>query len=389
MNILKSLKIKSFLLYNSIKHYIKIDLEENQILADVFLKYQAALKFMKRNNIIPVFEKIFGNLSLYDEIVSKRNSFFNEMQISIPPLSFVEGQPVNKNIVSILLCGIVIIEDDVKVDYYKQDNKVIGTTYQTPNSRYLYLYGLKNKNSDKTKSNYENYKELFNNIEHYIIENNFLIKDILRTWIYVSDINKNYADFNKARIEFFEKNEIRYSADFNELPASTCIGGASPESKISINLVCVDKKKSFPKIKRIYNEFQNEADGNAYLFKPTFSRALLVEDEDLMELQISGTASINETGETVYKNDPYNQIKKTMLNVAALLKQADQNFEDICESTCFFKKPEYFNDYLDVMKELQINNFSASCVVGDVCRDDLLFEFDGVAISKKTFKNTL
>jgi enamine deaminase RidA (YjgF/YER057c/UK114 family) len=383
MNTLKHLKIKSFSSHNGIKYYIKLDFEENEILPEILIKYKAALDFIKRNNITPVFEKIFGSLSVYNDFDLQRKYYFNEMKMSMPPFSFIEGEQVNKSIAGILFYGMVTINNDVKIDYYKKDNIVIGTTYQTPNSRYLYLYGLKNNNSNETKSTYENLKEFFNRIELYIIENNFLPKDILRTWIYVSDINKDYADFNKARKEFFEKNEIGYSSDFNELPASTCIGGSSPESKFSINLVCADKKEMFPKIKRIYNELQNEAEGNAYLFRPTFSRALLVEDENFSELQISGTASINDSGETVYKNDPYNQIKKTILNVSALLRQTNQNFNDLCESTCFFKKPEYFNYYTDVLHELRIDIFPSTFIIGDICRDDLLFEFDGVAIKSK------
>ena len=380
---LNHLNIKSYFLYNSIKYYIKLDFEETEILTGVLSKYKAALDFMKKSNIAPVFEKTFGNLPAYNDIIPARKELFNEMKISIPPLSFVEGSQVNRSIASILFCGILKTADDVKIEYYKNGDTVLGTIHQTPHARYLYLYGLKNSNPAGSKSVYDNYQELFNKLELYIIENGFLPRDILRTWIYLSDITENYADFNKARREFFEKNGIGYSSDFNELPASTCIGGSGPGSKISMNLVCIDKKRIFPKIKRIYNEFQNEAEGNAYLFKPTFSRALLVEDEYLSELHISGTASINTAGETVYKNDPYNQIKKTMLNVSAVMKQANQNFEDLCESTCFFKKPEYFHYYLDVVNELKIHHFSGTHVIGDICREDLLFEFDGVTIRNK------
>ncbi|MBN2442641.1 MAG: hypothetical protein JXJ04_14900, partial [Spirochaetales bacterium] len=87
MNILKYLKIKSYFQYNSIKYYIKINFEDNENLSEAFLKYKGALHFIKRNNIDPVFEKIFGNLSTYDDIVPKRETLFNEMKINIPPLS--------------------------------------------------------------------------------------------------------------------------------------------------------------------------------------------------------------------------------------------------------------------------------------------------------------
>ncbi len=152
---------------------------------------------------------------------------------------------------------------------------------------------------------------------------------------------------------------------------------------MTINLVCIDKKWSPPKVKRLYNKYQNEAEGSQYLFQPTFSRALLIEDENLTELQVSGTASINESGETVYIDDPYQQIKKTLINVGALLEQANMNFNDFVESTCFFKKEAYYQEFLAAVKELNIGEFSNSFVIGDVCRDNLLFELDGIAIKSR------
>ncbi|MBN2735940.1 MAG: hypothetical protein JXR70_03095 [Spirochaetales bacterium] len=383
MNILNCVKTKSFRLYNSIKYYIQLDYNENDSLESIFEKYRGALELMKGKNIQILFEKIFCPLSSYHVVIARRESLFVEMNMDIPPLSFIEGKSVDNNIAGVLFCGVICLSDDVSVSYYKKYGKTLGSVYESPFFRYLYLYGLQAKKGSDGKINYPQFKELFQEIGNIIVENGFLPKDILRTWIYLDDINNNYGSFNQARREYFEENNIQYSAHDNELPASTCIGGSSFDSSILINLVCVDKKTASPKIKRIYNQFQNEAEGEAYLFRPTFSRALLVEEAEFSELQVSGTASINEKGETVFLQQPYEQIRKTILNVADLLKQAKHDFSDFCEATCFFKKPEYYNDYLEVLKELNITGLSGTCVIGDVCRDDLLFEFDGVSIKKR------
>ena len=145
-------------------------------------------------------------------------------------------------------------------------------------------------------------------------------------------------------------------------PQAPVWGKSREDSEMSINVICIDKKIQHPTIKRVYNKFQNEAEGKNYLFKPTFSRALLIEDQYLAELQVSGTASINETGETVYLDDPYQQIKKTLINVGNLLEQANLNFGDFCESTCFFKKIEYYEHFSEAVKDLKIGDFSNTFV---------------------------
>jgi len=72
-----------------------------------------------------------------------------------------------------------------------------------------------------------------------------------------------------------------------------------------------------------------------------------------------------------------------LLNVGALLEQKEMSFSDFCISTCFFKKKEYYKYFEQVLDELNIPNFSNTFVVGDVCRSNLLFELDGIAIKEK------
>ena len=133
-------------------------------------------------------------------------------------------------------------------------------------------------------------------------------------------------------------------------------------------------------IRRIYNQYQKEADNESYIFNPTFSRALQIMQPGLIELQISGTASIDKNGNTVYPGDAYNQIKTALKMVNNLLRQADLEFKDICFATCIFK---YKSDYVffpQVLEELGYSEFPFISIQGNLCRDDLLFEIDGVAM---------
>jgi enamine deaminase RidA (YjgF/YER057c/UK114 family) len=386
MNAKNFFELKEFKLPWYTKYYITVDLNNVKTMKEGLEQYEEIFKFIDQHQIKPVYEKIFGKLSSCEAITGARERYLKNLKIESSPLSYVEGDPTSGvPVSSIEIYGISTADKQVKINYYQdsENGQTMGTVVQTPTSKSLYLFGLKVANHG-TMSTYQEFKTLYQTLQRYLKENNFTPEDIVRTWIYLSDISKNYGDFNTARREYFEENKVEYAASSQELPASTCIGGrASRESEMLINAICIDKKIQHPIIKRIYNKFQNEAEGSSYLFRPTFSRALLIEDEGLMELQVSGTASINETGETVYLDDPYQQIKKTLLNVGALLEQVDMDFSDFCESTCFFKQAEYYRDFLEVAKELKIGAFSNSFVVGDVCRDNLLFELDGIAVKAK------
>jgi enamine deaminase RidA (YjgF/YER057c/UK114 family) len=231
--------------------------------------------------------------------------------------------------------------------------------------------------------NHNVYNTIFSNIKRKIISSNFKPTDLVRTWIYLNHIFSNYVEFNEARNKFFTENNIHYTANSNNLPASTGIEGRSSENSIvSIDCLLVDKSLSEPTIQRVYSNLQNEPDGVTYENKPSFARAVALKYQNRIELQISGTASIDNHGITVYENDPKNQIRTTLLSILHLLEQFGIGFSDFCFSTVFFKSANYYQIYKEVLKELDISEFSVSFVQTNVCRENLLFEIDGVCIKR-------
>lgn len=57
----------------------------------------------------------------------------------------------------------------------------------------------------------------FGNITSVLYEGGFSWKDVVRTTIYLKNIDKNYQEFNEIRIDFFRNQGI------TNYPASTCI----------------------------------------------------------------------------------------------------------------------------------------------------------------------
>ena len=60
--------------------------------------------------------------------------------------------------------------------------------------------------------------------------------------------------------------------------------------------------------------------------------------------------------------------------------QADMVFNDICYATCIFKNPSDYSTFREVMRKLGLPDFPHIAIKGNICRDDLLFEMDAVAI---------
>ena len=65
-----------------------------------------------------------------------------------------------------------------------------------------------------------------------------------------------------------------------------------------------------------------------------FSRGVRLKLEECIFLFISGTASIDENGKTVYKTDFLAQAKHTFSNLTALFKSERATWHDVVQTTC-------------------------------------------------------
>ncbi|QUI21838.1 hypothetical protein HZI73_05790 [Vallitalea pronyensis] len=346
--------------------------------------YKNLCQVINKNGLKIVYEKCFGNIEFKEKWMNLRNKTLAVYEIDMAPLLYVEGASVHNAPMS----GIQIyaISDHAKMTLHYIHNgegHLIGTEMASDDMRILHLLENTGFEGDKESE----YKNILESFETTILKHHFACTDIVRTWIYLYDINSYYEIFNKARRDFFTKVGINYSADSNNLPASTCIEGFGQNQESCMHVYCIDKRHSHVSINRVYNTYQNEASGDDYIFKSTFSRGMVITYDDLVELQISGTASINQHGDTIYRNNPYKQITYTIENIENILESVKMNFSDLCHVTCFFKDQRYYAMYKSIIEEKNIDNLPCTCVVGHVCREDLLFEFDGIAVKKVRCKD--
>ena len=118
----------------------------------------------------------------------------------------------------------------------------------------------------------------------------------------------------------------------------------------------------------------------------SFSRGLRIDIGPVTVILISGTASINEEGQTVYGGDFRAQTWRTYRNITTLLMAENVSWHDVIRTTCYLRDIE--RDYKD-FNEIRTAFFSwwgldplpASVGVQTrLCREDLLVEIEAVAL---------
>ncbi len=127
----------------------------------------------------------------------------------------------------------------------------------------------------------------------------------------------------------------------------------------------------------------------AHEYGSAFSRGLRMEMGSHTLLLISGTASVDEAGETVHKGDFRAQCWRTYRNITTLLEGEGASWRDVVKCTCYLRDIERdYHDFNSVRTAffdwLELDPLPASVgIQARLCREDLLVEIEAVAILRK------
>jgi len=255
----------------------------------------------------------------------------------------------------------------------------VGFIYEDMAYRICRLTGIVPQNIEASRT--EQTSATFELLNDILQQNGFKFTDTIRTWIYLDRLLEWYDDFNVVRTAFFEKNGV-----FDAMvPAGTGIGAANKfGAAIMMNLIALQPLQNSPEIKPAISVVKSPLQNPALDYKSSFSRAVEIEYPTHRKLLISGTASIDSQGYTVYLNDPEKQIRMTMKVVHAILTSRNMDWEDLFRGIAYFKNMDYKPIYEKVAAELGIPNFPLAISCADVCRHDLLFEIEVDAVKLKS-----
>jgi enamine deaminase RidA (YjgF/YER057c/UK114 family) len=165
------------------------------------------------------------------------------------------------------------------------------------------------------------------------------------------------------------------------LPASTGIEGRNPyDLPATMDVFAVHRSPgSVIQIRPLYGVKQN----SPFRYGSAFSRAVVVEEPCSKLILVSGTASIDEQGNSLFIGDPAAQIRQTFDVISALIASENATLHDLCEATIFVKRSQDFSVYQEVIEKLGIPNIPSVNVIANVCRDELLFELDAAFVLEK------
>ncbi len=195
--------------------------------------------------------------------------------------------------------------------------------------------------------------------------------DVVRTWIHLREIDRDYADLNRARRAFFAARGIE------PVPASTGIGGGpvSEAHRLCLSLYAV--KAGRPAMRTVMT---SPTLNEAMQYGADFVRGMRVVETNKVALHVSGTASIDENGRTAHPDDFEAQADRMLLNVAALLERQSANFGDVVSAITYLKNPADAGRVRKKLREAGFEGFPNAFVVAPICRPDLLCEMEALAV---------
>jgi enamine deaminase RidA (YjgF/YER057c/UK114 family) len=125
----------------------------------------------------------------------------------------------------------------------------------------------------------------------------------------------------------------------------------------------------------------------AYDYGSAFSRGLRVEMPGATMLLLSGTASIDEEGRTVYEGDLEAQCMRTFRNLTRLLVAEGASWHDVVRTTCYLRDIERDYDAFNAIRNFFMNEIvgldpvpASTGIQVRLCRSDLLVEIELMAI---------
>ena len=118
----------------------------------------------------------------------------------------------------------------------------------------------------------------------------------------------------------------------------------------------------------------------------SFSRGLRIDLNGLAILLISGTASIDEHGQSVHGGDLRAQTRRTFDNVTGLLESEGATWKDVVRTTCYLRDIErdyaaFNGERTAFYKEQGLDPLPASTGIQAIlCRPELLVEIEAIAM---------
>lgn len=217
---------------------------------------------------------------------------------------------------------------------------------------------------------------IFNKTDSFLHSHNMNVRNnTLRTWLYMRDVDNNYAGMVKARRELFDRIGLTYDTRFI---ASTGIEGETVDTTCLVTMDALSigniREEQVSRIEAPENL------SSTHYYGVTFDRGTRIAFGDRSHLHISGTASIDPAGNILFEGDVRNQLQRTIDNVEALLASEGANLADMQYLILYMRDSKHFPLVEEIISSRIPASVPLMIVEGPVCRPGWLVEIEGVGI---------
>jgi len=223
-------------------------------------------------------------------------------------------------------------------------------------------------------SEYQTRLLLNNYIMQLIREGCSLEANCLRTWFFVNDIDNHYGGVVKARNEVFYTQGL---TDKTHFIASTGIGGRQGDAKVfaQMDAYAVDGIRK----EQVHYLYAPSHLNRTSEYGVSFERGTYIDYGRRRHVFISGTASIDNKGNVLYKGDVKRQTARLWENVECLLQEADAGFDDVREMVVYLRDAADYHTVRALYQE-RFPDIPTVFVQASVCRPSWLVEMECMAV---------
>ena len=230
------------------------------------------------------------------------------------------------------------------------------------------LYAAEGDSAEQTRTVFDNYVQSLNRAGCTLKDN------AVRTWIFVQDVDIQYAGMVASRSEYFAREELTAKTHYI---ASTGIEGRYivPQTLVLMDAYSVSDLSS-EQVKYLHaTDYLNSPDE----YGVTFERGVAIDYSDRRHIFVSGTASINNTGEVVHSLNVEMQTQRVFENITALLSDAGSSMSDVASMIVYLRDVADRDVVLAYLEE-HYPAVPRVMVWAPVCRPAWLVEVECVAI---------
>jgi enamine deaminase RidA (YjgF/YER057c/UK114 family) len=356
--------------------------------ADPVLASQAAYheigRVLQDQGLAIVHERLFGSLAVKSAVIASRNAALSSRHLPADnPLTYIQGHPPwGEGLAGVSIRAVSCCQASDQVWTIRYQGKSVGRGWRQAETTFLLLQNIHGLAMGPQPANAQplQAKRMIRRAAEILESQGASYGDVVRTWFYLSDILAWYPEFNRARTAVYGQFGILPGQDNGllRLPASTGIQGevASGAAGALDLLAVAGPVESRPLVRQLRNPGQQDA----YKYGSAFSRGALMQQGGVTLMQVSGTAAIDEQGQSLYPGDVRAQIDCTFDKIAALIGQEGAALEDIAAACVFVKHPGDALVYRERAAARGLEELPAVVMVADVCRPELLFEIDAEVV---------